>query len=601
MIWLARLHTYFRLGPANLLRVAAYRLGLRTGTHPVCHIKTSMAASHFFRASERTADIPVANENWRDELIWFGWYRQPASVNPPCWLDNPFSSLPQPDTSHDWWRISDFEAGDIKGLWELSRFDWVVAWSTQIANGDTESLKRLNSWLADWTDKNPPYKGPNWKCGQEAAFRVIHLVTASWILGLDRTPDLGLVELIRMHILRIAPTLSYAIAQQNNHGTSEAAAMFMGGEFLSGHDARASIWAEKGRRLLENRVTQLIEVDGSFSQYSVNYHRVLLDTCAVAEAWRRHRGLPAFSAQYAERMSRATSWMWALVEPSTGDAPNIGANDGARLLPLTTSDYRDFRPTVQLASTLFCGASAYSSGEWNDQLRWLNVPSALPGPAPVSQSFDKGGYHLLKQPGVFAVMRYPRFQFRPSQADALHLDLWVGAINLLRDAGTFSYNSAESDWFSGTASHNTIEFDGQDQMPRLGRFLYGDWLKTTNVDLVQSGEGCETASATYVHRSGITHRRVVTLTSEMLTCVDEVSGKFSQAVLRWRLAPLEWAVEDHRVLADKYSITITKDHQPATPVLGTTVESRYYHSKTSTPQIFLEIESPTTLVTKVSF
>lgn len=46
-----------------------------------------------------------------------------------------------------------------------------------------------------------------------------------------------------------------------------------------------------------------------------------------------------------------------------------------------------------------------------------------------------------------AMLRYPRFRFRPSQADALHLDLWLEGRNLLRDAGTYSYNT-ESAWLS---------------------------------------------------------------------------------------------------------------------------------------------------------
>ena len=67
-----------------------------------------------------------------------------------------------------------------------------------------------------------------------------------------------------------------------------------------------------------------------------------------------------------------------------------------------------------------------------------------------------------------------RFRFRPSQADAMHVDLWVKDQNLLSDAGTYSYNT-DARWlkyFPGTQSHNTVQFDDRDQMPRLGRFLF---------------------------------------------------------------------------------------------------------------------------------
>ena len=46
-----------------------------------------------------------------------------------------------------------------------------------------------------------------------------------------------------------------------------------------------------------------------------------------------------------------------------------------------------------------------------------------------------------------AMLRYPRFRYRPGHADALHLDLWLGDRNILRDGGTYSYN-AERKWLN---------------------------------------------------------------------------------------------------------------------------------------------------------
>ena len=53
--------------------------------------------------------------------------------------------------------------------------------------------------------------------------------------------------------------------------------------------------------------------------------------------------------------------------------------------------------------------------------------------SPTSRSFDVGGYHVLRAGQAVVVLRYPRFRYRPSQADALHLDLWHLGRNLLRD------------------------------------------------------------------------------------------------------------------------------------------------------------------------
>ncbi|MGJ8590115.1 MAG: alginate lyase family protein [Yoonia sp.] len=545
--------------------------------------------------------MPPANTAWDDALWAFGWHSMPLPDGEPDWFANPFSNTSQPDASRDWWRIADFGTGDIKGLWELSRFDWVVAGATKAAQGDAAALERLNLWLADWARANPPYKGPNWKCGQEASIRVMHLIAAAWVLGQGRSPELGLVELLAIHLQRIAPTISYAIGQQNNHGTSEAAALFIGGSFLSGYDPRAEGWAQKGRHWLEERAATLIEPDGSFSQYSVTYHRVMLDTYSLAEAWRRQRGLPEFSVRLRARLRAATDWLWAMTDTETGDAPNIGANDGARLLQLADCDYRDFRPSVQLAAALFCDADPFGSGPWNRPLRWLSVAKGKPHPAPRSQSFDYGGYHVLRFGSTMAVLRYPRFRFRPGQADALHLDLWHNGINLLRDGGTFSYNAEGAEWFSGTAAHNTVTFDGRDQMPRLGRFLFGDWLKTEAVELVLDDGIATSAGAAYTDARGARHHRTITLSAGSLICRDMISGNFEEACLRWRVAPGDWQLDNTVLSSEHCTILIEIDGKPIRPTLGTTEESRYYLHKADIPVVSVNIDHAATLVTKVIF
>lgn len=42
-----------------------------------------------------------------------------------------------------------------------------------------------------------------------------------------------------------------------------------------------------------------------------------------------------------------------LIQETSGDVPNIGANDGARLLAVSATDYRDFVLSVQLAEEIY--------------------------------------------------------------------------------------------------------------------------------------------------------------------------------------------------------------------------------------------------------
>jgi len=633
---ISKARTALALGLPNIARAAGYRLGVKLGLNPVRKLQAVVPQRPFFGAPllPPVAATPVAG--WQTSALLFSFWPIALTDTPPDWLANPLTGQRVAQPQRPWWQIPDFDpaVGDIKLIWELSRMDWVIAFAQRARNGDAAALARLNGWLADWCQHNSPYLGPNWKCGQEASMRVMHLAMAALILGQVQQPASGLRDLVQLHLQRIAPTVQYAMAQDNNHGTSEAAALFMGGSWLAALGvAEGAQWARTGRRWLENRGARLIGPQGSFSQYSLNYHRVMLDTFCMAEVWRRHLNLPAFSAQWQERALAATHWLHHMVNPVSGDGPNLGANDGARLLQLTNTAYRDYRPSVQLAMALFGNCRAdfsrpcrlkstpQDTGE-SDALAWLGVP--LPekiAPPPGNLIADDGGFAILRRGAAMAMLRYPRFRFRPSQADALHLDLWLGGDNLLRDAGSYSYNTEPEllNYFGGTASHNTVQYDDRDQMPRLSRFLFGDWLKTSLIEPMTEDAQATRFGAGYVDNNRASHQRRISLAATHLQVVDEVAGFKVKAVLRWRLMPGDWHVCGSRApatmdvvtsiaarapllqgenAAGEHTITV----QATMPITRCEIvqgwESRHYLEKTPVPVLEIEFQQAGTLTTE---
>lgn len=585
-----RLRTFAALGPANAVRVLGYRLGLKLGIHPVQRIAAAtIPGGPFFPAPEVPPVAAALPTRWRHEALLFGAYRMPIGTAPPPWtvdpLAQPGGADPAPEALPPWWRIGDFAGGDIKRIWELSRFDWVLAFAQQARQGDALALERLNGWIADWTRRNPPYRGPNWKCAQEASIRLLHLSVAAMLLGQKQGMSRPLRALVEAHVRRIVPTLSYARAQDNNHATSEAAGLFVAGAWLAMADAPGGgALARRGAALLERATARLFAQDGSFSQYSLNYHRLALDSLVLAELWRRCARLPPFSEGWRRRAAAAADWLWTMVDPASGDAPNLGANDGANLLPLTDAAYRDYRPAVQLSAALFHDARAYQAGPWDEALVWLGIASP-PGllALPAARVFDEGGYAVLRQGAATVLLRYPRFRFRPGQADALHVDLWLDGINLLRDGGSYSYNTEPRwiDYFGGVESHNTVQFDDQPQMPRLSRFLLGDWLATSNRGAV-SVEGGQGFRAGYRHRRGWSHLREARL-SDGLQVIDEVAGFKSHATLRWRLPPGPWDLAGAAVTNGTHRLSIKASMPIAAISLVTGWESRHYLEKTEVP------------------
>ena len=605
MIPAIKARTIIALGLANAARVAAYRLGLKTGLSSARRVSAEAATGPFFTGAAQRPDRPPPSMAWRDEAHYFGSRTIPLAGNPPDWFLNPYTGRRLEPKNRNWWSIPDFdpEIGDVKIIWEPSRFDWLLAAAERASTGDDDALDQIESWLQDWCLKNPPYKGPNWKCGQEASIRVMHLAMTALVLDSHLTPTAALLELIETHLKRIAPTIQYAIGQDNNHGTSEAAALFIGGTWLAanGHPQGPS-WARTGRRLLENRLSRLVAEDGRFSQYSLTYHRLLLDTGLRVEAWRLRCGLPEFSDNARIRMKNAAYWLHAMIDQVSGDGPNLGANDGARLMPLTDSGYRDFRPTLQTAMALFAGKRAIgASGAWDWPLAWLglNMPADAAAP-PVSAQFDQGGYAVLRQNTTLAILRYPRFRFRPSQADALHVDLWVNGQNMLRDSGTFSYNtdSETLDRFAGVRGHNTIAFDNRNQMPRLGRFLYGAWLSAKQVSF-DAAKG--KASAAYTDWLGASHCRDMELSEKRLTTVDRISGQFSSATLRWRLAPGDWVIDANSVVNGDLRLTISSDANIVRFDLVEGEESLFYLVKQAVPVLEVEVRAAGEIISEFSW
>ena len=611
---IVRIRTVLDLGLLNVARVLLYRIGLHFGLSKVCRLRAPVLQGPFFEDCSSGGRVSSGSlSDWLHEFRLFGCLPVPLGETPPDWLSNPFEKDCTWVADAPWWKISDCDrsVGDIKAIWELSRFEWVLAFSQLAGEGDASALNKLNAWITDWCEKNPPYFGPNWKCGQEASIRVMHLAISALILDQVQSPAQDLKSLVHLHLNRIAPTLQYAIAQDNNHGTSESAALFIGGSWLveAGLEEGAE-FMQTGRKWLENRVLRLVGPDGTFSQYSLNYHRVLVDTLCMVEVWRRKFGLPSFSERFQDLALSACQWLRHMINPVDGNGPNVGANDGARLLQVTNANYRDFRPSVQLGMALFACERAYGeSGSWDDALKLLNIP--LPDKkAQVVGNYlaDDGGFAILRKGSAMAMVRYPRFEFRPSHADVLHLDFWLNGQNILRDSGTYSYNN-ESHWlnyFSGTESHNTIQFDDRDQMPRLSRFLFGDWLRTSSLEKIREKDGKTSFGAGYVCRRGISHYRRISLSSSSLLVDDEIKGFKGKAELRWRLAPGKWEIvqEDGGIKTrsldfPEFSLSVNASAPWVRCELRKGWESLHYFEKMSLPVLEIETRSACSLITEV--
>lgn len=611
--WL--LHTAWRLGAVNCLRVAAYKACVKLGVYrkrmPIGQLSTF---GDTLRAAEPRLDavgfadpealLGKAERLLRGELEYFGahWWNVGS---PPDWFLDPWTGKRWSARLH-WSETDEFALGlDIKSIWEPSRFEWAVLLARAYSlTADRTFLDTLCSWLDSWVQENPLNAGPNWKCGQETSIRLLRLLEALNHIDCSHIDSKPLVVFIAAHLERIAATLSYALGQDNNHGTSEAAALFVGGHWLRVRGSNSEIgdlgqrMARLGERQLNERVERLVSQDGTFSQYSLNYHRLFLDTMSVVEVWSRRFNLSSPLRSCEGLLHAACDWLYSMVDPATGDAPNIGGNDGALLLISPATSFRDYRPTLQLAGCLFRSERAYPAGPWDDACRAWGVEPSEFGYRDRRQKsavFMPGGFiTLVAADGRSrAVLRVPSFRFRPSQADALHLDLWAGSKNVVRDAGTYSYNAdrCTHNYFSGVEGHSTCQFDSHDQMPRIGRFLFARWLECDEVPEIVCHETEQEVTVSYTDFTGCRHRRKVSERSSQWIVADEVHGFSQQAVIRWRLSPEHWEFSTHGVSSPTIRLEVSSASDFETRLLQG-CESRWYLQKTPAPVFEIVVKPP---------
>ncbi|MBM9531585.1 alginate lyase family protein [Desulfoprunum benzoelyticum] len=516
----------------------------------------------------------------------------------PDWFANPFNendTVPAAMRTAHWSQIPDFAAGDIKGLWELSRFGWVYPLAAAAAAG-AETRAEACFWrlVEDWAVHNPPNVGAQWKCGQEIAIRMFALVSAYYAFG--GHVDAGgkrqqlLAAMVFESARRIEANIDYALSQNNNHGISEAAGLFTAGVFFGEEK-----WITRGRGLLERQALDLIYEDGSFSQHSVNYHRVMLHVYLWAIQLGRANGIE-FSPAMLDRVRRAGNWLAALCDHSTGRCPNLGANDGALIFPVTDCDYLDFRPTIQATGMVVEGRPWLPQGPWDGLAGFLGVPvtaqAAAADPAatvPRFWHFRHGGYAVFRNGPMALVFRCPEFfRHRPGQCDLMHVDLSIDGLNLLRDGGSYSYNCAPpwQEYFSSVAGHNTVQFDDHDQMPRLSRFLYGHWPELA----VAVDEQAPMVKAGFTDWRGCRHQREVRGGARGYRVTDRIGGFREKAVLRWRLGPeLEWKLDGLVCASSRMTLRIATDVEPVAVRIVQGWESLYYQERTPIPVLEIEV------------
>ena len=316
-----------QLGIKPLWYLALYQAGLRSGlsagqVRSACALAGAQAKSTKLRldfplppSSEIQAPLTEAGEIASGQVRLFGGAPVPLSLSP--------TGAPRDWVAYETGK-TDWKTQDPKFIWEPARFGWAFTLARAYHSTRDDRWAQI-FWqrFEEFSELNPPLLGPNWASAQEVALRLMAFCFAAQVFSssCESSPSRlrAIGQSIAVHAARIPPTLNYARAQGNNHLLSEACGLYSAGIFLPDHPSAAR-WRTQGWKIFHKAILQQISIDGTYSQHSLNYHRLMVELSLWMFCLGQWVGDPIPSASL-ERLSASTRWLNTLTDPRSGLAP----------------------------------------------------------------------------------------------------------------------------------------------------------------------------------------------------------------------------------------------------------------------------------------
>lgn len=422
-----------------------------------------------------------------DEILFFSaeWKNLGYDYD---WITNPDNGYHY-DIKKHWSEIFDFSSktGDIKYVWEKSRFTYLLTIIRNDFHNEEDHSEFVFDEIERWIDANPINCGPNWRCSQEISLRIINWCFALYFY--KGTPALTnerwekIQNVVYWSLHHVYHHIDFSrIAVRNNHAITETLFLCVS-NLIFPFIPETKMWAQKGRKWFEEEIAYQIYEDGTYLQFSMNYHRVVVQLLSFGISLTEIHGKP-FSSKVYDKAYKSLNFLYQCLQEENGFLPNYGANDGAWFFPLSDTDYRDFRPQLNTLHRLLTGEYLYDDDNLSEESYWINsnnITRLYNYPVLFKkkgvQKFELGGYYLIREQDCFTFIKCGKYKNKPSHADNLHIDIWYKGENVLFDAGSFKYNTDKNTvkYFSGTESHNTVMLDNYDQMLKGPRFIWFNW------------------------------------------------------------------------------------------------------------------------------
>lgn len=502
------------------------------------------------------------------------------------WITNPLTNYKYDINTH-WSEIQDLskDAGDIKYVWEKARFSFLYDVIRYDYHFEDDQSAFVFNEIESFIKNNPINQGPNYKCSQEISLRILNWTFALFYykdsLNLSEEMFQKILNSIYWQIHHVYHNINFSrIAVRNNHAITETLLLYLSG-LLFPFIPETKKWGKAGKKWFEQEVDYQIYSDGTFLQFSMNYHRVVIQLLTwgirLSEI---HKD--KFSNVVYEKAKKSLEFLDASQDPVSKELPNYGSNDGALFFKYTNNDFRNYQSQLDdLRAVLFGTVREISESQGWYGLEALKIEEKRPEGV---FCFGNSGYYIIQEKNVKTFIRCGAYKDRPAQADNLHLDLWVNGINYLRDAGSYMYNTSKDDldFFMGTKGHNTVSVNGENQMNKGSRFIWYNWIKEAVANLIEKSDSYffEGEIKAFKHIGGYAHNRKVRKIKNHLfwEVVDTVVLKNEDYMEQyWHINP---------DVIDTLEITaINAQGEPVQAIKNTAWYSSYYGIKTPSLQL----------------
>ena len=513
------------------------------------------------------------------------------------WVTNPLTNYKY-DVNKHWSEIQDFsiKSGDIKYVWEKARFSFLYDVIRYDYNFDDDQFEFVFNEIEDFIDKNPINQGPNYKCSQEISLRVLNWTFALYYFkdSESLTEDLfnKMMHSIYWQIHHVYKNIHFSrVSVRNNHAITESLLLYLSGKLFP-FFPNVKSWSMKGKSWFEQEVQYQIYDDGTFLQFSMNYHRVVIQLLTWGIQLSKLNN-DSFKSIVYDRSQKSLNFLKTCMDFKSGKLPNYGSNDGALFFKLNNDDYRDYRSQLDDLSGVLNGFKEYNTktSYWYGIQPLNNSPVKLSG----LNEFKESGYYIIQEKNTKTFIRCGAYKDRPYQSDNLHIDIWVDGKNVLRDNGSYQYNTSKEliNYFNGSEGHNTISIDGKDQMQKGNRFIWNYWVKEAKANLteLQDKFHFDGKIKGFKHlNSDIWHQRIVTKSKGLDEWLveDIITGIENKTSIQY------WHFSND--IIDRLSITsVDKNKKKLEPIIEEKWYSSYYGTKEKS--IRLSFKSKTNMFT----